>query len=68
MERDILDRLRKWASYRTGDIVGDGGNWGEALTADLNDAIAEIERLRRLAGAVTDGDDFATIRRDLRTR
>jgi len=41
---DILDRLRKWAGYKVGDAMPN--DWGPALTADLKDAIAEIERLR----------------------
>lgn len=46
MESDVLERLRKWASYRVGDMPQPVNNWGERLTADLNDAIAEIEHLR----------------------
>ena len=57
---DIIDRLKRWYDgtndYRTND-------WGPELTADLKAAVAEIERLRRLAGAVSDGESFLDIRK-----
>lgn len=55
---DIVIRLRAWARHRVGNAVKmpNDGNWGDLLNADLEEAIAEIERLRSLAGAVTRGD------------
>jgi hypothetical protein len=41
---DVLDDLRKWASLKVGDPMPN--QWGPSLTAVLNRAIAEIERLR----------------------
>lgn len=67
---DILDRLRRYAALRPGDMfpsdLGGPNGWGPPLTAVMNDAIAEIVRLRGLAGAVSDGNDFATIRHVIR--
>ena len=55
---DIIDRLKRWY---------DGANaWGPELTADLKAAVAEIERLRRLAGAVSDGESFLDMRKAAR--
>ena len=42
-ERPILERLKGWAAYKTGDIMPN--DWGDILTKDLKDAVAEIERL-----------------------
>lgn len=65
MQPDILERLRKWSSLKVGDPMPNV--WGPALTTDLNDAIAEIERLRALVGAASPEPDLATIRQDLKT-
>ena len=69
---DILIRLRKWASIEAGErvpfeLAADPNGWGPALTGVLQDAIAEIERLRGLAGAVSAGADFTTIRRNAKS-
>lgn len=64
MKPDVLDRLNRWASFQQGEIMPN--NWGPELHADLVDAIAEIERLRSIAGAVSDGPSMADIKRDLR--
>lgn len=50
---DILERLKGWAS-----IQADGSQIG----ADLREAVAEIERLRALAGAVSAGPSLAEIK------
>lgn len=48
----LLDRLHRWANLEIGepippDLAPQAG-WGEVLSRDLKDAIAEIERLRSL--------------------
>lgn len=61
---DILDRLKRWAALKSGDMPEFVGkwNWADDLNADLVDAIAEIARLRSLAGAVSDGQSLAEIK------
>ena len=57
---DILDPLKERLEAADRDGV-------VSVTARvLRRAIAEIERLRGLAGAVSDGNDFATIRHVIR--
>lgn len=63
---DVLERLRKWAAMKQGELMPD--NWGPALSVDLCDAVAEIEYLRSLAGAVTPGQSFTEMREGLRGR
>lgn len=41
---DVLLRLKAWGSLKVGDIPPN--NWGPPLTKTLNDAVAEIEKLR----------------------
>lgn len=55
MERDITERLKDYDQ----EISAIG------LRACVRDAIAEIERLRSLAGAVSVGPDYAEIRQSL---
>lgn len=64
---DIVERLNVWARYRIGDMppTPNGDHWGSVLTADLKDAIAEIERLRSLVGAARDGMSLADIKHEL---
>jgi hypothetical protein len=64
---DVVDELRRWAALRVGDPIPTNG-WGEPLTALFNEAIAEIERLRSLAGAVTRGPSLADIKAKLTPR
>lgn len=61
---DVLGRLQKWVDFdlKVGDRVPGPINWGPTLTADIKDAIAEIERLRSIAGAVSDGPSMADIK------
>ena len=63
MSEDIVNRLEKWASLKVGDplpeeLIPVDGNWGPPLTALLNDAIAEIKRLRIVAGEVPWNERF----------
>lgn len=62
---DIIERLKKWVVYKNGDVPAHAHmtNWGEALRADLTDAIAEIEFLRTNAGAVSRGESHADLKR-----
>ncbi len=51
MAEDIVERLRECASLRSDDFIpkwldDDDGNWAGQMTALLNEAIVEIERLR----------------------
>ena len=55
---DIVERLRKWDSE-----THEPNTWGPPLTKLLNDAADEIERLRRLAGAVSPGESFSDLRK-----
>lgn len=63
---DIVDRLKHWASYKPGDALPNA--WGPLLKADLDVAIAEIELLRMMVGAVSAGIDIAAIKKHLGTR
>lgn len=58
MQPDILERLREWKGYQAGEV----NNWGPELTVVLTDAIAEIEFLRSVAGAVSRGESHADIK------
>ena len=66
---DIVDRLKRWAALKPGDVPEFAGkmDWGDALNTDLVDAIGEIDRLRSLAGAVTDGQSAHDIYAPMRT-
>ena len=75
-ETDIVERLRRWISYKPGDLPASYGmlDWCEPLQHDVSDAIAEIEQLRRdyqylraVAGPIAYDPNFATIRQDLKT-
>jgi hypothetical protein len=61
---DIIERLRKWIGILDGPgfTLSSGICSQYALTSDLADAIAEIEILRRVAGAATRGQSHADIR------
>lgn len=59
VEQDLIAKLRSW------DVHGDGSNWIETSNL-LQAAATEIERLRALAGAVSQGDgSFREIAKDL---
>ena len=57
MSEDIIVRLERWPNE-----AHEINNWGPQLNALLADAVAEIKRLRALAGAVTPGESFGEIR------
>jgi hypothetical protein len=59
---DILERLKRWAEIPPRDIVGGKADWVAHLKVDLVEAIADIDHLRRLAGAVSRGESHAEIR------
>jgi hypothetical protein len=65
---DIVAKLDLLGGLKPGDPFPDelGGtsNWGPAISRLANDAAAEIRRLRRLAGAVSQGEreSFAEIK------
>ncbi len=63
---DIVERLERWAVLKVGEPVPvSEENWGDRLSADLRDAIAEIKRLRSVAGAVSTGRDLAELRKQI---
>lgn len=64
MKSDVLERLAKWAEFKQGETMPN--NWGPELHQDLLDAIEEIKFLRSVAGAVTQGQSFADIKRETR--
>ena len=62
---DIVSRLRELAATKAGESPPEwfsSPNWAEAMSVLLREAADEIERLRRLAGAVTQGEGFRDIR------
>jgi hypothetical protein len=63
---DIVAKLDLLGSLKLGDPFPDelGGpdDWGPPISKLANDAAAEIRRLRRLAGAVSEGPSFAEIK------
>ncbi len=60
--KDIVEELRNIAS---GDPAGvmKINQWGEQIKSIADRAIAEIQFLRGMAGAVTKGESFADIRK-----
>lgn len=65
---DVVDKLRSIEVLTPGQKIPEWANqpngWGGALSAMCKEAREEIERLRSLAGAVSQGQTFAEIRRD----
>ncbi len=60
--KDIVEELRNIAA---GDPAGvmKINQWGEQIKSIADRAIAEIQFLRGMAGAVTKGESFADIRK-----
>ena len=64
-DRDIVERLH--AAINNPQEEFPVNAWGPIVTALFSDALKEIERLRRLAGAVSPGESFNDIRRAAKT-
>lgn len=54
---DIVERLQ---------VAIQAESWDPVAKVMFRDALAEIERLRRLAGAVSQGESFAEVRQQVR--
>ena len=72
VQQDIIESLKQAVAVlpRLGTAHSDINVVGQPVTLPLavvQRAIAEIERLRRLAGAVSDGESFLDMRKASRT-
>ena len=64
-DRDIVERLH--AAINNPQEEFPVNAWGPIVTALFSDALKEIERLQRLAGAVSSGESFLDMRKASRT-
>jgi hypothetical protein len=71
MDKDIVEKLEGLAAVKVGDTLPDWladdpdwqiNSWVRGLSKLLNEAKNEIIRLRRIAGAVSEGQSFSDIR------
>lgn len=67
---DIVERMRELAATKSGEMPPAWFphiNWGDAMSALLNEAADEIERLRALVGAASAGLSLADIKQTLKS-